>query len=60
MHLAHISFVYEKTRRWDRCHFVEEREQRSRREMKDKSLEEEVEESVVTLDAQCPLCQMSF
>ncbi len=32
-------------------------EQPSRREMKDKRVEEEVEESVVTLDTQCPLCR---
>ncbi len=35
-------------------------EKPSSREMEDKGVEEEVKESAVTLDLQCPLCQTSF
>ena len=53
-----------KTREWDRCVILwreeNQEEQLSRREMEDESVAEEVEESVVTLDVQSPLCLMSF
>lgn len=64
MHLTHISFVVEEKQE-NGTHVIlwrkeKQEEQLSRREMEGKSVEEEMEESVVTLDVQSPLCQTSF